>query len=86
MCAGFLGALARLTATHDPLPVLMKPDYWFRGIGEASLGLGGWMLAHIIGMEGLAALACAWASGLLGYAVIHDALLRMLARQTGDQK
>lgn len=79
---GVLGALARLTAAQDPQPVLRR-GFWFRAAGEASLGLGGWLIAHGVGLEGFWALGCAWASGVLGYAVIHDALLRVLNQRTG---
>lgn len=79
---GVLGAIARITAVRDPLPVFRK-GFFFRIIGEGSLGLGCWLLAHAVDLEGFWALACAWAGGVLGYAVVHDALLRMLNQRTG---
>ena len=79
---GACGALARIAAQADPVPVFRK-GFVFRAMGEASLGLGGWLLAHAGGLEGFLALGCAWAAGVLGYAVIHDALLRALNQRTG---
>lgn len=79
---GVLGAIARITASHDPLPVFRR-GFVFRLSGEGSLGLGCWLIAHAWGVEGFWALAAAWAGGILGYGVIHDTLLRMLNQRTG---
>ena len=79
---GVLGAIARITAARDPMPVF-RPGFFFRMLGEGSLGLGCWLIAHGSGLEGFWAMACAWAGGVLGYGVIHDALLRMLNQRTG---
>lgn len=84
MVAGALGALARATALADPQPVLRR-GFAYRALGEASLGLGGWLIAHACGVQGFWALAAAWACGVLGYAVIHDALLRALNHQAGGK-
>lgn len=79
---GVLGAVARITAARDPMPVF-RPGFFFRMAGEGSIGLGCWLIAHGWGVEGFWALAAAWAGGVLGYGVIHDALLRMLNQNTG---
>ena len=79
---GAIGAVARIAAARDPLPVF-RQGFGFRMLGEGSLGLGCWLLAHAAGLDGFWALACAWAGGVLGYGVIHDMLLRILNQKTG---
>jgi hypothetical protein len=81
---GFMGALARLAAAADPQPIFRR-GFLFRALGEASLGLGGWLVAHAMGVEGLWAFVAAWACGVLGYGAIHDAMLRVLNQQTGGR-
>lgn len=79
---GVLGAIARIAAARDPIPVLRR-GFFFRMAGEGSIGLGCWLMAHGWGLTDFWALGCAWAGGVLGYGVIHDALLRMLNQRTG---
>ena len=77
---GVLGAVARLAAERGNKPML-RPAVFFRIAGDASLGIGIWLLISAMGYTGIWAMASAWIGGALGYATIHDILLRVLNKK-----
>lgn len=77
---GVLGAVARLAADPSDKPML-RPAVFIRIAGDASLGIGLWLLISALGYTSVWAMAAAWIGGALGYATIHDLLLRALNRK-----
>lgn len=80
---GVLGAIARLAAEPGDKPML-RPAVFIRIAGDASLGVGLWLLISAMGYTGVWAMAAAWIGGALGYATIHDMLLRVLNKKLGQ--
>src|SRR4051812_44863535 len=75
-----LRAMARFSTSGRPLlpgPFLMHP------LAGGSLGPGAWLIAHAFELDGWWLFAVAWAAGPLGYAALHDLLLRIVTRRLG---
>lgn len=81
-CLGILGALARKAVEVEPRPML-RPAVIIRILGDASLGIGCWLLLSAMGHTGMWAFAAAWVAGALGFAALHDVLLRVLNKRMG---
>ena len=77
---GALGAVARISATGQPL---LTMAFLLHTIAGGSLGTGAWLIAHALEMDGWWLFAVAWVAGTLGYAALHDLLLRLLTRRFG---
>jgi hypothetical protein len=79
---GVLGAVARLAAEPGDKPML-RPAVLLRICGDASLGIGLFLVVSAMGYQGIWAMAASWIGGALGYAAIHDMLLRVLNKRLG---
>jgi hypothetical protein len=79
---GIVGAAARIAQSNDEKPML-RPVLFLRIAGDASLGLGMWLLLNALGFDGWWTFTAAWVGGALGYAAVHDLLLRVLNQKTG---
>jgi hypothetical protein len=77
---GALGAMTRLSTTGRPL---LTGAFLLHALAGGSLGTGAWLIAHALELEGWWLFAVAWAAGTLGYAALHDLLLRILSRRLG---
>lgn len=77
---GVLGAIARLAAEPGNKPML-RPAVILRIAGDASLGVGLFLIVSAMGYHGVWAMAASWIGGALGYAAIHDMLLRVLNKR-----
>lgn len=79
---GIVGAFARAARADVGQPML-RPGLILRVIGDASLGIGLWLVLRAMGFDGWWTMAAAWIGGALGYAAVHDLLLRVLNQKTG---
>ncbi len=77
---GALGAMARFSTTGRPL---LTSAFLLHTLAGGSLGTGAWLIAHALELDGWWLFAVAWSAGTLGYAVLHDLLLRLLSRRLG---
>ena len=75
---GALGAVARLSTAGRPM---LTGGFLLHTLGGGSLGTGAWLIAHALELEGWWLFAVAWLAGTLGYAALHDLLLRVLNRR-----
>jgi hypothetical protein len=80
-----LGALARIAATVDDKPML-RPATFIRIAGDASLGVGFYLILTAWGYGGVWTMAGAWVAGALGFAAVHDVLMRFLRSLVGVKK
>ena len=77
---GALGAVARLTSTGRPM---LSGAFMLHTLAGGSLGTGAWLVARALELDGWWLFAVAWMAGTLGYAALHDLLLRVLNRKLG---
>ena len=77
---GALGAVARLSTSGRPM---LTGAFLLHTLAGGSLGTGAWLIAHALALEGWWLFAVAWMAGTLGYAALHDLLLRVLSRRLG---
>lgn len=78
---GALGAVARVAATEQR--PLLTAGFVLHALAGGSLGTGAWLIAHALELQGWWLFAVAWLAGTLGYAALHDLLLRVLNRRLG---
>jgi hypothetical protein len=79
---GALGAMARFSTADRPL---LTRAYLLHALAGGSLGTGAWLIAHAFELDGWWLFAVAWLAGTLGYAALHDLLLRILSRKFGGR-
>ena len=72
--------MARFSSTDRPL---LTRAYLLHALAGGSLGTGAWLIAHAFELDGWWLFAVAWLAGTLGYAALHDLLLRVLNRRLG---
>lgn len=77
---GALGTMARLATADRPL---LTGAFLLHALAGGSLGTGAWLVAHALDLAGWWLFAVAWLAGTLGYAALHDLLLRVLNRRLG---
>jgi hypothetical protein len=77
---GALGTMARLAAADRPL---LTGGFLPHALAGGSLGTGAWLIARAVELEGWWLFAVPWLAGTLGYAALHDLLLRVLNRRLG---
>ena len=77
---GAFGTIARLAATDRPM---LTASFLLHVLAGGSLGTGPLLMARAVELEGWWLFAVPWLAGTLGYAALHDLLLRLLSRRLG---
>lgn len=85
IAVGVIGALGKVAVAADDRPMLRTATV-IRIFGDTAAGLGCWITLHAMGFDSWAAVAAAFAGGALGFAALHDLLLRMVKRQAGGRR
>ena len=86
---GIIGAV-EIVIGMMAMPAMLKAGYDNRLVAGTitaggSLGTGAWLIAHAFELDGWWLFAVAWLAGTLGYAALHDLLLRILSRKFGGR-
>lgn len=77
---GALGAVARVANTGRPI---LSAGFLVHTLAGGSLGTGAWLIGKAMALDGWWLFAVSWMAGTLGYAVLHDLLLRLINRRLG---
>jgi hypothetical protein len=62
---------------------MLSGAFLLHTLAGGSLGTGAWLVARALELDGWWLFAVAWMAGTLGYAALHDLLLRVLNRRLG---